>query len=344
MSSKRPPLGLMDQGWAASDVSDAALYREVLSTIRLADELGFDTAWIGEHHHRREGAVFWGRLAATEMVLAHAAAQTTRIHLGTGVRVLATTSAMRTAEEMNTLALLSGGRVDFGIGLGSNQPGALQGAAKAAQFRGLLDDLVNALTDDPATGLPPIVPTSPVDIVSRLFVACRDEATIEHVAARGLNFVMGQAELPSVQAGYVRRFRAAGGHGQARGVRLVFIAPTHEEALARSRRAADIYWGQMSKGPYFREALAKGIVSETPSSEEERLRWINVVAGSPDEVTAALNDYLAETGVDRLDVMMRIAGMDLEDVHRGMRLMREEVAPRLVYRPLPGAHAERPAA
>lgn len=344
MPNTRPPMGLMDQGWAAGDVSDAALYREVLSTIRLADELGFDTAWIGEHHHRREGAVFWGRLAATEMVLAHAAAQTTRINLGTGVRVLATTSAMRTAEEMNTLSLLSGGRVDFGVGLGSNQPGALQGAAKAAQFRGLLDDLLCALTDDPATGLPPIVPTSPVDIVSRLFVACRDEATIEHVAARGLNFVMGQAELPSVQAAYVKRFRAAGATGQARGVRLVFIAPTHAEALARSRRAADIYWGQMSKGPYFREALAKGIVSETPSSEEERLRWINVVAGSPDEVTEALNEYLAETGVDRLDVMMRIAGMDLEDVHLGMRLMREEVAPRLVYRPLPGAHAERPAA
>lgn len=229
MPTKRPAMGLMDQGWAASDVSDATLYEEVLSTIRLADDLGFDTAWIGERHHRREGAVFWGRLAATEMVLAYAAAQTRRVNdLGTGVRVLATTSAMRTAEEMNTLALLSGGRVDFGIGLGSNQPGALQGAAKAAQFRGLLDDLLNALTDSPATGLPPIAPTSPVDIVSRLFVACRDEATIEHVAARGLNFVMGQAELPSVQAGYVRRYRAAGGRGQARGVRLVFIAPTHE--------------------------------------------------------------------------------------------------------------------
>lgn len=85
----------------------------------------------------------------------------------------------------------------------------------------------------------------------------------------------------------------------------------------------------MSKGPYYREALAKEIVTETPSSEEERLRWINVVAGSPEEVAAALNDYLAETGVDRLDVMMRIAGMDLEDVHLGMRLMREEVAPHL---------------
>lgn len=344
MSAKRPPLGLMDQGWATPDVADDTLYGEVVSTIRLADELGFDTAWIGEHHHRRDGTPFYGRLPATEMVLAYAAAQTRRINLGTGVRVLATTPAMRTAEEMNTLALLSGGRVDFGIGLGSNQPGALQGAAKAAQFRGLLDDLLNALTDNPATGLPPIAPTSPVDIVSRLFVACRDEATIEHVAARGLNFVMGQAELPSVQASYVRRYRAAGGTGQARGVRLVFVAPTHEEALEVSRRAVDLYWGLMSKGPYFREALAKGIVSETPASEEQRLRWVNVIAGSPDEVAAALDDYLAETGVDRLDVMMRIAGMDLEDVHRGMRLMREEVAPRLVYRPLPGALAERPAA
>jgi hypothetical protein len=69
-----------------------------------------------------------------------------------------------------------------------------------------------------------------------------------------------------------------------------------------------------------------------------------VISGSPEGVATGLDDSLAEIGVDRLDVMMRIDGMDLEGVHRGMRLMREEVAPRLVRRPLPGALAERPAA
>src|SRR4051812_14085944 len=96
MVTERPPFGLMDQGWGAPEASDADILKATLDTIRLADELGFDSAWVGEHHHRKDDAAFYGRFPAPELVLAHAAALTNRIHFGTGVRILSTTPPQRT--------------------------------------------------------------------------------------------------------------------------------------------------------------------------------------------------------------------------------------------------------
>lgn len=328
-----PPFGLMDQAWAAPEQDDRETLDEVLSTVRLADRLGFASAWIGEHHHVRDGAPFWGRVSATEVVLGYAAAKTRRIALGAGVRVLSTTTALRTAEEICQLAVLTGGRIDFGIGLGSGQPGIKSRDEKAAEFRNRLDDLLGALADDGSTGLPPLSPRAPVDLKPRLWAAARDAATIEHLARRGVNLVMGQAELPSVQAGYVRRYRAAGGSGSTRGVRLVFVAETHAEAIEKSRAAADLYFSLIGNGPYYKEAVAKGLLPEIPPSREAMLDSISFVVGTPDKVVADLNAYLAETGVDRLDAMMRIPRLALADVHRGMALMMDAVIPRLVYPP-----------
>lgn len=107
-----PPLGLMDQGWAEPGMTDAESYAASLETIKLADRVGIDTAWIGEHHYVQTENPFYGRIPASEMFLAHAAAQTSRIMLGTGVKVLSTTTALRAAEEMAVLDVLSGGRAN----------------------------------------------------------------------------------------------------------------------------------------------------------------------------------------------------------------------------------------
>ena len=47
------PMGIMNQMWAANDVSDRDAIRTALDEIGHADELGFSSVWIGEHHHVR---------------------------------------------------------------------------------------------------------------------------------------------------------------------------------------------------------------------------------------------------------------------------------------------------
>jgi alkanesulfonate monooxygenase SsuD/methylene tetrahydromethanopterin reductase-like flavin-dependent oxidoreductase (luciferase family) len=229
------------------------------------------------------------------------------------------------------LSVLTGGRVDFGIGLGSGQHGLKTREEKAAEFRRLLDELLAVLRNDPGLAAPELSPVSPVDITTRLWAAGRDELTIRHLAETGVNLVVGQAELGAVQAGYVRQYRAAGGKGKTRGVRLVFVAETDEQAMADSAPAADLYYSLIGKGAYQKEAQAKGLITAEPTSRREMLDQVNFVVGSPDTVARKLNDYLAATGVDQLDAMVQIPRVGAANVERTLRLLQAEVRPQLIY-------------
>ncbi len=70
-------------------------YRLGLEQIVHADRLGFDTAWVAQHHfHEDEGG-----LPAPLVFLAHAAARTSRIRLGTGIITLPLEMPLRVAED-----------------------------------------------------------------------------------------------------------------------------------------------------------------------------------------------------------------------------------------------------
>ncbi len=87
-----------------ADITAEALY---------ADKLGMHSAWIGEHHFNSLGV-----LSCPDLVLAHVAANTTRIRLAPAVTVLPLHHPIRVAEQWATLDLLSGGRVVFAAGRG----------------------------------------------------------------------------------------------------------------------------------------------------------------------------------------------------------------------------------
>ena len=65
------------------------------------------------------------------------------------------------------------------------------------------------------------------------------------------------------------------------------------------------------------------------------LSAINFIAGSPANGTAQLNDYLATTRVDQLDVMAHLPRIAMPHVRRSMELLQSHVRPNLVYDPLP---------
>lgn len=88
-------------------------YEQSLAQAQLAEELGFDSVWFTEHHFSRHGIVS-NSLAA----LSYLAARTERIRLGTAVTVLPLHDPVRLAETIATVDLLSGGRLDVGIGKG----------------------------------------------------------------------------------------------------------------------------------------------------------------------------------------------------------------------------------
>jgi alkanesulfonate monooxygenase SsuD/methylene tetrahydromethanopterin reductase-like flavin-dependent oxidoreductase (luciferase family) len=78
-----------------------------------AEELGFYSSFLVEHHFTG-----WNQVSATLMLLTCLAMRTTRLRLGSAVMVLPWHNPVLLAEEAATLDLVSGGRLDFGIGKG----------------------------------------------------------------------------------------------------------------------------------------------------------------------------------------------------------------------------------
>ncbi len=95
-----------------TDASEYDLFQQALGQMELADRLGYDHVWMVEHHFLEE----YSHCSAPEVFLGAASQRTKRIRLGHGVVQLTTNQPQRVAERVATLDLLSGGRVDLGMG------------------------------------------------------------------------------------------------------------------------------------------------------------------------------------------------------------------------------------
>ncbi len=95
--------------------SEYTLFQNALAQVEAADRLGYDYAWEVEHHFLEE----YSHSAAPEVFLGAASQRTKNIRLGYGIVQLTTNQPHRVAEKVATLDLVSGGRVEFGMGEGA---------------------------------------------------------------------------------------------------------------------------------------------------------------------------------------------------------------------------------
>jgi alkanesulfonate monooxygenase SsuD/methylene tetrahydromethanopterin reductase-like flavin-dependent oxidoreductase (luciferase family) len=88
-------------------------YRDFIGYVEEAEELGYHSVFLVEHHFTG-----FGQVSASLNLLTYLAARTTRMRLGTAVVVLPWHNPALLAEQAATVDLLSGGRLDFGVGKG----------------------------------------------------------------------------------------------------------------------------------------------------------------------------------------------------------------------------------
>jgi limonene 1,2-monooxygenase len=128
----------------------AALERDI-KLLELLDELGYDEAWIGEHH-----SVGWETIASPEVFIAIASQRTRRIKLGTGVVSLPYHHPLMVANRMVLLDHLTGGRVMLGVGPGALITDAYMLGIEPNRQREMMAEALDAImelltSDEPVT-------------------------------------------------------------------------------------------------------------------------------------------------------------------------------------------------
>ncbi|MDN5930354.1 MAG: LLM class flavin-dependent oxidoreductase, partial [Pseudonocardia sp.] len=119
---------------AAGENPTSALQRD-LRLVQHLDELGYDEAWIGEHHSAGSEII-----ASPEIFIAAAAERTRNIRLGTGVTSLSYHNPLWVAERMILLDHLTRGRVMLGVGPGSLPTDSAMIGLDPTDTRELLED------------------------------------------------------------------------------------------------------------------------------------------------------------------------------------------------------------
>jgi alkanesulfonate monooxygenase SsuD/methylene tetrahydromethanopterin reductase-like flavin-dependent oxidoreductase (luciferase family) len=179
-----------------SRANEAQLMRDCVDQAVWAEEMGFDRVWAVEHH-----ALTWfAHMSAPEIFLTWVAARTSTIRVGHAVVCVpfAYNHPIRVAERVATLDILSGGRVDLGVGRGATfqEMGAFNIAMEDT-----LDQMVEAISMIPKMwrdedfewhgkllDVPPrpIIPKPMQTPHPPLYMACSREDTLRLAAELGL--------------------------------------------------------------------------------------------------------------------------------------------------------------
>src|ERR671914_415559 len=116
-----------------------ALERDLELIVRL-DELGYDEAWIGEHHSAGLEII-----ASPEVFIAAAAQRTRHIRLGTGVSSLPYHHPLMITDRMVLLDHLTRGRVMFGVGPGALPSDAFMMGIDVSRQREMMEEALEAI-------------------------------------------------------------------------------------------------------------------------------------------------------------------------------------------------------
>src|SRR5687768_3594672 len=128
--------------------SSQEIFARGVEQAQAAETLGFRNVWLAEHHFST-----YGYLSRPVQLATYIAAKTTRLRVGTAVIVVPLHHPLVIAEEIATLDLLAGGRVDIGLGRGYQhyefERFGLELSSSRARWEESVDIILKALHGEP---------------------------------------------------------------------------------------------------------------------------------------------------------------------------------------------------
>ncbi len=334
--------------------NDTEMVNEQISLMQAAEDYGFDSIWPAEHHFNE-----YGVCASPALTLAALARTTTRIRLGSGVVVLPLHHPVRVAEDFAMLDILSGGRVELGLGRGY-QPHEFRGMdVDQTQSKELFDEGLEVILrswrderlsfegkhyrfeDVQVRPRPVQEPHPPV------WMACLSEESFEKAGRLGLNLLFSPVFGGSIEAAAVlfKRYRdaleKAGYDPATREVgALVMTYAGRTQEQAREEFAPSVIWylRTYSKvvAPHIGQPAIKGYENYTMLRDVTKvLQWDQLlqvgaaVCGEADYVTEQIAEMRDKIGVSTLLCWTRMGGLPVDLVLAHMETMRDKVMPAL---------------
>jgi limonene 1,2-monooxygenase len=135
MASARLRFGAFIAPFHPLDENPTLAIERDLELVELLDRLGYEEAWIGEHH-----SAGFEIIASPEVFIAAAAERTKRIRLGTGVSSLPYHHPLMLADRINQLDHMTRGRTMFGVGPGALPSDAIMMGIEPVKQRDMMDE------------------------------------------------------------------------------------------------------------------------------------------------------------------------------------------------------------
>jgi alkanesulfonate monooxygenase SsuD/methylene tetrahydromethanopterin reductase-like flavin-dependent oxidoreductase (luciferase family) len=331
-------------------IPEKQAFEELIEQILLTEQLGFDDAWFAEHHHSD-----YGMLASPNLIIASLAHRTKRLRMGNLVNVLPLTEPMRLAEECGMLDILTGGRLNVGLGRGVPRDDLKHGLDRdtaQARFEEGIDILMRAWTEDTFnfTGKA----WNYVDISCRprplqkphppVYYGATSPNSPPMVARRGWNLALSRQPLANC-ARAIKSYREERakhenlpGSGDAIMVRDVYVADTDEQAWKEAppqitrfwQLATDNVWRGESVSPDDLPKFTQRFAYFPGGLNLERLdEWGTSLIGSPETVTNKAREMIETARPDCLVGMFSFGGLKHEQVMRSIELFATKVMPAL---------------
>ena len=306
-------------------------YKLAEEQIILAEKLGFETAWVAQHHfHPQEGG-----LPSPLVFLSNIAAKTRRIKLGTGVITLPMENPVRVAEDAAVVDLLSNGRLELGFGTGGTRESfevfGVNPDKRGEVYGHHLKVLRQAFAGDDLLKGNRLYPSAP-HLLRRFWMATFSPFGGKLAGETGDGLMLSRtqprpadnpdATLDEIQNPIIDAYLAAlpaGVKPRIMASRSLFVSRDRNHALKLAeqglKKAAD--------------RLGKAISNVKGNSLEDLIIAFDQHVGTPEDVIASLKK---DTSLNRAtDVVFQVHSVDPphEDILKSLELTAKEVAPAL---------------
>jgi luciferase family oxidoreductase group 1 len=323
-------------------LSAREIYESEMPLMVAADELGYHSVWIAEHHFSD-----YGVCSAPQVLGAAIAGQTKRLRIGMGITLLPLHDPIAIAEELAVLDVLSGGRLEVGIGRASTSLEYSGFNIPYAESRGRVDEgleIMRGVWSEPRfsyqgafrevhdVGLVPRPIQQPHPPV---YLASNSPETVPIAARHGLPMMSAFLVLDDAlveRREVYRQVSAEHGHpadevearlAQTWNIRFVYVSEDEREALETPRDHLMGYLGAADT----RARDVPRTRAYADYSYEEHLSAGAAFFGTPSQVVDMIGRFHERTGLDNLLCFMAVRAMDPAKVLRSMELFTTRVMP-----------------